>query len=169
MHCPRCGTSATPNQQFCRACGLGLEKIAELLGEEVTLQSPSVRNDVARLRERQKRFEDVAGIAGLTTFALILLMLIVVVFWQMILRGGVLIIPGTLLILLALGAGVMGFFQAYSKSLKAKLGEKPLPPSTDPQPIKISGASTLPPDSIAEGTTELLTPAKNAETGRINR
>ncbi|HXC70860.1 MAG TPA: zinc-ribbon domain-containing protein [Pyrinomonadaceae bacterium] len=28
MYCPNCGTKTSANQNFCRACGLGLEKIA---------------------------------------------------------------------------------------------------------------------------------------------
>jgi uncharacterized OB-fold protein len=42
MHCPRCGTNATPGQQFCRGCGLSLEKVAEILGEEIAIQSSVV-------------------------------------------------------------------------------------------------------------------------------
>lgn len=167
MHCPRCGTNATPGQQFCRGCGLSLEKIAELLGEELSIQSSSPPSEAARLRERQQRFENWAGIAGLTTFGLILLSLIVIVFSQMILRGGILIIPGTLLILLAIGAGVMGVFQMYSKSLKAKLEARPLPPANMPLTIEAADAYPLPPKSVSEGTTELLEMTKSPETGPI--
>jgi hypothetical protein len=39
----------------------------------------------------------------------------------MILKQRALVIPGLLLILLAIGAAVMGLFQTYSKSLMAKL------------------------------------------------
>lgn len=167
MHCPRCGTTATTSQQFCRGCGLNLEKVAEILGEEVAVQSSSPGTEAARLRERQQKFENLAGIAGLTTFGLILLLLIILVFSQMILKGGLLIIPGTLLILLAIGAGTMGAFQLYSKSLKSKLEEKPLPPSTGPISIKGSDAVPLVPNSVCEGTTELLEPAKRRTTEQI--
>ena len=167
MHCPRCGTNATANQQFCRACGLNLEKIAELLGEEVAVQS-SPPNQIAALRERQKKFENWAGIAGLSTFGLVLLTLVVIVLLKMVLVGGLLLIPGALLILLAVGAGAMGTFQMYSKSLKAKLEEKPLPPATGPLPAETS-ALPLPPSSVSEGTTELLDPANGKETGQTSR
>lgn len=88
MHCPRCGATATVGQTFCRACGFGLEKVAELLGEELGLQSTRTDNDLAHLRERQRKLERWAGIVGLSTFALLLLLMIVVVFSQMILKGG---------------------------------------------------------------------------------
>jgi len=168
MHCPRCGTVATPNQQFCRACGLSLEKVADLLGEELEIQSPPVASNRAALRDRQQKFENLAGIAGLATFGVILLLFVVLVFSQMILKGGLLIIPGTLLILLAFGAGAMGFFQVYSKSLKAKLEERSLQRETEPLSIETPDRMPLAPGSVSEGTTELLAPAKGADTGQIN-
>lgn len=167
MHCPRCGTNATAGHQFCRACGLSLEKVAELLGDEFAIESPSPASEALRLRERQQKFENLAGIAGLTTFGLILLLLIILVFSQMILKGGLLIIPGTLLILLAVGAGAMAMFQMYSKSLKAKLAERPLPTSTGSLTIAAADTYPLPPQSVSEGTTELLETSKSAETGSV--
>jgi uncharacterized Zn finger protein (UPF0148 family) len=62
MHCPRCGVNATVGQQFCRSCGLNLEKVTELLGEEA--ESLSSIDERARLRERQRKFEQWAGITG---------------------------------------------------------------------------------------------------------
>jgi hypothetical protein len=167
MHCPRCGTTARTNQQFCRGCGLSLEKIAEILGEELPIQPSSSNTDTARLRERQKKFENLAGIAGLTTFGMVLLTLVVIVVLKMILAG-LPIILGLLLILLFLGAGAMGVFQTYSKSLKAKLEEKPLPPSNTPLTIGAADTYPLPPLSVSEGTTELLELKKSPETGPID-
>jgi hypothetical protein len=169
MHCPRCGTNATIGQQFCRSCGLNLEKVSELLGEEVELSSAS--DERARLRERQRKFEQWGGIAGLVTFLLILLTLIVVVFSQMILKQKALLIPGLLLILLAIGAAVMGLFQTYSKSLMAKLANP-----TRPRSFDLPGSGEMrrleghrePVPAVTEGTTELLAPAKSADTGKMN-
>ena len=167
MHCPRCGTTAAPNQQFCRSCGLRLDKIAELVGEELALQIPPT-DDVTRLRERQKKFEDWAGIAGLSSFGLIMLLFIALVFFKIILQGGLLIIPGVALILLAVGATAMGVFQMYSKSLKQKLEERPLPHRQEQSEIDQVRAVGLPPRSVTEGTTELLSSDNGADTGKIN-
>jgi hypothetical protein len=52
MHCPRC-----------RSCGLNLEKVSELLGDELMVESSSSIDDRARLRERQRTFEQWRGIA----------------------------------------------------------------------------------------------------------
>jgi hypothetical protein len=147
---------------------LNLEKVAEILGEELAIQSSSPTSEAARLRERQQKFENWAGIAGLTTFGLILLLLIIVVFTQMILKGGLLIVPGALLILLAIGAGAMAVFQVYSKSLKAKLADRPMPPpATDPLPIEKPGTFDAQIVSVTERTTALLDQNEHAKTTDI--
>jgi len=168
MHCPRCGTNASAGQQFCRSCGLSLEKVAELLGNELPLEASARQNELARLRERQQKFQEWGGIAGLITFGLILLLFIIVVFSQMILKGGALIGVGMLLILLAIGAGVMGLFQAYSKSLKEKLANPPLPKPAESGAARELEAFRAPVPTITDRTTELLVPAKGAETGKMN-
>jgi cation transport ATPase len=165
MHCPRCGTNATIGQQFCRSCGLNLEKVTELLGEEAELSSAI--DERARLRERQRKFEQWGSIAGLVTFGLILLLMIVVVFLQMILKGGAIV--GLLLILLAIGAAVMGLFQTYSKSLMAKL-------TNPPRPLDVPGSNATrkleghrePVPTVTDRTTELLVPTRTADTGKMD-
>ena len=171
MHCPRCGTNATIGQQFCRSCGLSLEKVAELLGDELAIEPSSSIDERARLRERQRKFEQWGGIAGLVTFGLILLLLIVVVFHQMILKGGAIVIPGLLLILLAIGAAAMGLFQTYSKSLKEKLANPPLPRTADLPGSEETRKLEMyrePVPTVTDRTTELLVPSKGAETGKID-
>ena len=168
MHCPRCGTNATVGQQFCRSCGLNLEKVAELLGDEPAEPS-SLVDERARLRGRALKFEHWGGIAGLVTFGLILLTMIVVVISQMIMKGRV--IPGVLIILLAIGAAMMGLFQTYSKSLKEKLEEKALPraaKSPEPQGAPELEAYREPVPTVTDRTTELLVPAKVADTGKMD-
>ena len=168
MHCPRCGTNATIGQQFCRSCGLSLEKVAELLGNELPLEASSRQRELARLRERQQKFQEWGGIAGLITFGLILLLFIIVVFSQMILKGGALIPVGLLLVLLAIVAGIMGVFQAYSKSLKEKLANPPLPKSGESGAARNLEAYREPVPTITDRTTELLAPARGAETGKMD-
>lgn len=170
MHCPRCGTNATIGQQFCRSCGLSLEKVAELLGAEPPEPS-SLIDERARLRERARKFEQWGGIAGLVTFGLILLLMIIVVFSQMITKGRALVIPGLLFILLAIGAAVMGLFQTYSKSLKEKLANPPLPRASDltrsDETPKLE-VYREPVPTITERTTELLVHSRGAETGKMD-
>jgi hypothetical protein len=127
----------------------------------------SSNEEPARLRERQRKFEQWGGIAGLVTFGLILLTLIIAVFSQMILKQRALVIPGLFLILLAIGAAVMGLFQTYSKSLKAKLEEKPLPRTGSDETKKLE-MYREPVPTVTDRTTELLVPEKAADTGKID-
>jgi len=161
MHCPRCGTVAGAGQQFCRSCGLNLEKVAELVGESSAVETPGIES--LRLKELQRKHENWGGIAGLIVFALILVLFITIVFSQIILKGGLLILPGSLLILLAVGAGVMAYFQVSAKSLKQKLAEPQLPQPSE-KPIE---SPRLPPSSVTEQTTQLLVEQNDRATHEI--
>jgi len=53
MHCPKCGTVASENQKFCRSCGFGLEKVADLIiadGNE-SGELPATWRMIERLRD----------------------------------------------------------------------------------------------------------------------
>ena len=69
MYCPNCGTKTSTDQNFCRACGLGLEKIAL----SVTEQLPT-KPDLS-LQQQKERFEKL-GVAALSVFGLGVLSLI---------------------------------------------------------------------------------------------
>lgn len=61
MYCPNCGAKTSTEQKFCRACGLGLEKIALSLTEQ--LPERSDENLIAQ-KERLERL----GLAALSVF-----------------------------------------------------------------------------------------------------
>ena len=63
MYCPNCGTKTSIDQNFCRACGLGLEKIALSLSEQMP-----ARIDQS-LQARKDRLEKM-GVAALSVFGL---------------------------------------------------------------------------------------------------
>jgi hypothetical protein len=167
MHCPRCGTIAGAGQQFCRSCGVNLEKVAELIGESSALETRGAED--LRLKDLQRKHESWGGVAGLIALGLSLVLFIAIVFTQIIMRGGLLILPGSLLILLALAAGVMGYFQSSAKALKQKLAQTQLPQTTETpahaQPINLSGIRT--PASVTEQTTRLLEEQSERSTGKI--
>jgi hypothetical protein len=63
MHCPNCGAESSAKQKFCRACGLSLERFAQLLAE---LLSDGEDENVARARQRLRQLEKALKIAGWT-------------------------------------------------------------------------------------------------------
>jgi len=60
MYCPNCGNKNADDQNFCRSCGLGLEKIALSLNEQL----PTVA--VQSLQERKEKLERL-GVASTTS------------------------------------------------------------------------------------------------------
>jgi len=63
MHCPSCGTEAPVGQKFCRACGLSLDRFAQLLAE---LLPDKEDENVAQARRRLSQLEKLVRIAGWT-------------------------------------------------------------------------------------------------------
>jgi hypothetical protein len=164
MHCPRCGTNAAVDQQFCRSCGLNLEKVAEFLGEELLAPNAETTNDLARLRERQQKLEQWGGIAAMSTLGLIFLTLVIIIIRGMIM-GTTPLLTGLLFIALVIIALVMAWLLSSAQLLKNKLAARPLTASNQ---IKAKDTEELypyrePVESITDRTTELLTTSKNTD------
>lgn len=66
MYCPNCGTKTATDQNFCRACGLRLEKIAASLAEQLP-----TKMDLT-LQQQKERYQKI-GMALLSVFGLGLL------------------------------------------------------------------------------------------------
>lgn len=69
MYCPNCGTKTSSDQNFCRACGLGLEKVAASLFEQMPAK-------VDRTLQQQKERYEKMGMAALSVFGLGILIFI---------------------------------------------------------------------------------------------
>ncbi len=169
MHCPRCGSNAAVDQPFCRSCGLSLEKVAELLGEELLAPRSETANHLARLRERQQKLEHWGGMVAMSTVGIMFLTLLVIIIRGMIL-GTTAILPGVFFIALVLIASLMVWLLSYSKSLKDKLAARPTAASNQ---LKTKDTQELDPyrepvESITDRTTELLTRSKNADTSHTD-
>jgi hypothetical protein len=63
MYCPNCGQETSTELKFCRACGLGLEKIAQSLTEQL----PTKLDE--SLQTRKKKIER-QGVIALSVFGL---------------------------------------------------------------------------------------------------
>jgi hypothetical protein len=129
MHCPNCGAEASAGQKFCRACGLSLERFAQLLAE---LLPDGEDENVAQARRRVRQLEKAVKIAGWTIGSS--LGIFFTFFGAYILiktHDGGAIIP------LLSGVGIIAamFLISYGSSLKKKVSERfpsqPKPPSAE--------------------------------------
>jgi hypothetical protein len=112
MHCPNCGAKAPAGQKFCRACGLALERFAQLLAEPPPNgEDENVLRARLRLRQLEKALK-IAGYASGSALGILLAFLGVLTMIQSHIGGGV------FLLLFGLGIIAAMFFIGYESSLK---------------------------------------------------
>lgn len=165
MYCPNCGTKTSESQKFCRACGLGLEKIAVSLNEQLP-----ARVDRSLLEEKE-RFEKL-GVAALSVFGLGLLSFIVysIGYKLMISKGDLftgLAMLGFIIMIVCGFASVILFAKAKEVGDQAS--------KRQPQQDVLTGSSSTkelteghfePVPTVTDRTTELLTVEKRDRANR---
>jgi len=123
MHCPNCGANAPGGQKFCRACGLGLERFAQLLAE---LLPDGEDENVAQAKRRLRQLEKAVRIAGWTIGSALGILFAFFGAYILIKRH-----DGEAIIPLLSGVGIIAamFLISYGSSLKKKVSERfPLQP-----------------------------------------
>ena len=156
MYCPNCGTKTWTDQNFCRACGLGLEKIALSLTEQMP-----ARVDQS-LQARKDRLEKM-GVAALSVFGLGLLsfLLYAVGYKLMMTQGSVLaglaIIGFVIMIACGLTSVVL-FARAKELGEEAtkRRPQQDLPKGTENTKELLTEGHFEPVPTVTERTTELL-------------
>jgi len=168
MYCPNCGSQTSSEQKFCRACGLGLEKIALSLSEQLPTRPDE------KLVSEKERFERL-GVAALSVFGagVVGLLLFFIVYKMMFLQGKIL--NGLALFGLAIMAacGVLAAIlfakaQEAEEAGKRRLQTadvKPAVEATTPNELLAAGRFE-PVPSVTDRTTELLYAEKKDAQGR---
>lgn len=154
MYCPNCGTTISTQQKFCRSCGLGLEKIAESLVEQIPTKVEE------SLQEQKDRLERL-GVAALSVFGLGLLGVALYHIIKMMIEGRVLAGLGYIGLVIVLGCGLLSviLFAKAQELEKTKTRGRVVPPEELPT---TTTAKLLPPEplgftpSVTDATTELL-------------
>lgn len=153
MYCPNCGNKNSEGQNFCRSCGLGLEKIAQSLTEQL----PTVA--VKSLQERQERLERI-GVASLSVFGLSLVgFLLYNIFMKLMPTQGPLIaVLAVLAATIFIGCGLASVILfAKANELKEAAGKRQIDPASESAATgKLLEPHQEPAFSIADRTTSLL-------------
>jgi hypothetical protein len=152
MYCPNCGNKNAEDQSFCRSCGLGLEKIALSLTEQL----PTVA--VQSLQERKEKLERL-GVASLSVFGLgIFGFLLYSIFSKLLLSQGLLVaVLAVLGAIIFLGSGLASVILfAKAKELKEAAGKRQLEPSSASADTCKLLETRQQPFSITDRTTNLL-------------
>lgn len=155
MYCPNCGTKISMEQKYCRACGLGLEKIAQSIAEQL----PTTLDE--NLGEQKDKFER-WGVIALSIFGVGVLSVPLYYIVKIMLAGKVLAGLGYLALIIVLGCGVLSailFAKAKEvEEAKAKRRAKPPKEQVEEATTKnlLSEGYLEPIPSVTDGTTELL-------------
>jgi hypothetical protein len=107
MHCPGCGVKVSANQNFCRSCGFGLEKISQLVAEQLTAKQEQAAIEIGKGSNDRLHLMEWLGIIGWYTFigggAVGVILLFYIIISKLIIDKGQ-IIPGIALLLVLAGA-----------------------------------------------------------------
>lgn len=156
MYCPNCGKQTATDQKFCRACGLGLEKIAQSLGEQLPAR---VDQSLLARQERLEKF----GVGALSVFGLGLLGFLLYLIGQKLVvsQGSLLAILAMVGLVIMLGCGLLSVILfARAKELKEEASKRQLQPNAN----EVAGSTKEllpegrfePVPSVTDRTTELL-------------
>jgi hypothetical protein len=164
MYCPNCGNKNSAGQKFCRSCGLGLEKVAQSLTEQL----PTKLDE--SLQQRKEKLERL-GVAALSVFGVgVLSFILYGVFYKLMLtQGRILAALAILALIIIMGCGLLSVVLfAKANELKEASAKRQIKEPTELNPSE--GAKGLLPEahpepmfSVAERTTELLSVEKKSD------
>ena len=163
MYCPNCGNQNSADQKFCRSCGLGLQKVAQTLSEQLP-----TKFDLS-LQQKKERFEKL-GVVALSIFgAGVAIPFLYGIFYKMMYtQGRITAGLGTLALVLVLASGLISVILFAKANEVKETPAKPLLPDQpqlhadpDTRELPDRSAPETPVFSVADRTTELLQQNKN--------
>lgn len=153
MFCPNCGAKTSTEQKFCRACGLGLEKIALSLTEQLP---DRLDENLMSQKERLERL----GVAALSVFGagVLGLMLYGIVYKIMLTQGNFWGGLGLIGLLILFGSGILSVILfAKAKEAEEAAGKRKVrhvAPALTKELLTEGNFEPVP--SVTDRTTDLL-------------
>jgi hypothetical protein len=157
MYCPNCGEENRVEQSYCRYCGLKLDAIVQMIGD----QFPTM--EYAQLRKRKERFEKLGlfslSLAGFLAFALIFTK---AAYYKIMLFGENVIFGAAFVACLVFGLLSVFFFNYPKLFMKFEKINPRLETSNELEHIRdeetrlIEDRPFEPANSVTEDSTELL-------------
>jgi hypothetical protein len=166
MHCLNCGTKYSPDQKFCRSCGLSLEKATLLLAELLPTAELNLQDKLRRIEWwRNIVIGGLIALVAIGGLAALINGILSVDFSNFlegeIRKGPLNIVAWVIILLLILGAIPGALLMIHSESLRKKIKDQrssqPVSPSDTPSTTQLLLKSQ--PEgmlSVTERTTELL-------------
>ncbi len=159
MYCPNCGKENSAEQNFCRSCGLSLEKAAQSLSEQL----PTAKLD-KHLQGRRRRVERLLIILGGSAVLVFVISIVWAIIVEIIIGKGH-VLGGVIFLGFILGAILAALLVIYRESLY-KASSKPLlprmAPRSEPTARQLPESYIEPIPSVTERTTELLVAEKKS-------
>lgn len=162
MYCPNCGTKISMEQKYCRSCGLGLEKIAQSLVEQLPTK-------LAESLQAQKDKIERWGVVALSIFGVGVLSIPLYRVVRLLLEGRILAGLGLLALIAVLACGVLSVIlfakakEVEEAKTKRRAEQAKELPGGSAAPRLLPEGHLEPIPSVTDGTTELLyAESKNA-------
>ena len=157
MYCPNCAAKTSMDQKFCRACGLGLDRIAQSLVEQLPTK---LDEDLLVKKNRLERL----GVTALSIFGVGLFGLLVylVGYKLMITQGKLLAALGLIGFIVMIACGLLSVVlfakanEVQEESSKRRLGPQQETALPDDTARLLPEGHLEPIPSVTERTTELL-------------
>ena len=154
MHCPSCGITASPDQQFCRSCGMNLETVGKLVEQH----SGSVSSSLTRAEKSRAEQQIVRSM--FTTLMIAMAIMGVGIFLLVINKtfhlGAAVGLLATLVLLGGTGCAAFAVLNGVRRGASLTVGRSQLelPDATDKSLPTNPFPEALP--SVTERTTQLI-------------
>lgn len=167
MYCPKCATLQSDDQKFCRACGLNLEIIAEIITDESNAgKFNAVSGAKAWHKKRKNRLENLGGLTIMLSLLIGCLIPLVIGLSYLIAFSAVLL--ESLILILSGVAGIM-LFGGISLAIYGDMSKKAVKDEDLPKALNHKNIGEL---ASADNFEPVNSPFVNAtrkfETNKIN-